>query len=691
MPFRSPAPALTKRLALAAGLLLAFAFTLPGFAEQAASLAYIPRPPSQLTNAFRSSAALSYQLTLPVLNPQIKPSSRGPTQSGVVYRLPNPVSSSQLQWRPTGGGFATSLGVTIPGALRARLHVSVVKADKIEFRVQGGKNLKPIGPLDETDLRGQALWLPVTEGENTLLEIYIPATHIQSLDFSVDAVNLIAVDTPKTALAAQPESLGLTNHTKFDVACWSNNPAYPALSQAAAATAKINFIKDDASYICTGTLLNDLSNSQKPWFMSANHCLGAQNVADTASFEWFYQAQTCGGSATDSRYAQTYGGATLLWTNFNLEPAFLKLNRPPAAGVTFSGWNTNIAVGDTVWGVHHPQGDQTMASLGQVAILLTDVQDADQGGNHLLDNIYFNQGGVEPGSSGSGLFSFENGQSNWKGTLFGTESDDYQNAVYSHFAAYYPNVKAWLGPSPPVITFTASPKTVIYGQTATLSWSAKNADSCQAGGNWSGTQAISGSYLTAQLTAKQSFTLTCSGSGGNSEKTITLQPKKIRPIVKLLATPDKAPYGGQAEIAWTVTEATACAASGGWDISPQIENLQSSGSQQVGPITKTETYTLTCQGPGGSSHASAKIIDLTPPPSLSLSAKPDPVKIGAASALHWKSSHTAACQASGDWSGAQALNGSFQIPSLQAAQTFTLTCSGSGGSIEKSVTIKIKR
>ncbi len=48
-------------------------------------------------------------------------------------------------------------------------------------------------------------------------------------------------------------------------------------------------------------------------------------------------------------------------------------------------------------------------------------------------------------------------------------------------------------------------------------------------------------------------------------------------------------------LSWSTTEATSCSASGAWS-----GNKPTSGSQTIGPLSVTSTYTLNCSGPGGS-------------------------------------------------------------------------------------------
>ncbi len=84
-----------------------------------------------------------------------------------------------------------------------------------------------------------------------------------------------------------------------------------------------------------------------------------------------------------------------------------------------------------------------MVSKGQVSALLQTITDT-QGQSHVLDNVVYSDGGTEGGSSGSGIFSIENGHAYWKGSLFGGPSSNYQISDYSHFASYYASLTPWL-------------------------------------------------------------------------------------------------------------------------------------------------------------------------------------------------------------------------------------------------------
>lgn len=77
-------------------------------------------------------------------------------------------------------------------------------------------------------------------------------------------------------------------------------------------------------------------------------------------------------------------------------------------------------------------------------------------------------------------------------------------------------------PAPTVKMSFSQPK-VAVGASSTLTWSSTNATSCVASGAWSGAQITSGSAVeAANVGGAETFTLTCSGPGGQTSQSATL-------------------------------------------------------------------------------------------------------------------------------------------------------------------------
>ena len=74
----------------------------------------------------------------------------------------------------------------------------------------------------------------------------------------------------------------------------------------------------------------------------------------------------------------------------------------------------------------------------------------------------------------------------------------------------------------PTVSLTASPTSITSGTASTLSWSSANATSCTASGAWSETKTVSGTQSTGSLTATSTFTLSCTGAGGTTSQSATV-------------------------------------------------------------------------------------------------------------------------------------------------------------------------
>jgi hypothetical protein len=78
-----------------------------------------------------------------------------------------------------------------------------------------------------------------------------------------------------------------------------------------------------------------------------------------------------------------------------------------------------------------------------------------------------------------------------------------------------------------------------------------------------------------------------------------------------------------------------------------------------------------------------------PEPIVSLVANPTNISSGATSVLNWGAANATSCIASGGWSGARATSGSQTTVAITASTTFSLTCSGPGGSVTVSTAVNV--
>ncbi len=221
------------------------------------------------------------------------------------------------------------------------------------------------------------------------------------------------------------------------------------------AVARIRY-NSNGSHVCTGTLLNDIAQDWCPYFLTANHCVHTQSVANTVEVYWFYRTTSCNSGVLRTG-AYSPPGANLLKSQSSNDFTLLRLRHDPPGGALFSGWTSAAQpIGTSVFGLHHPGGfvppqipSYLRKSVGSITSTNVGCQDTGLVNGY---GIGWTSGTVEHGSSGSGL---------WKtvghylvGVLScGTAMCSPADGVYSKFASFYPQIRSFIGslaPAPPV-------------------------------------------------------------------------------------------------------------------------------------------------------------------------------------------------------------------------------------------------
>jgi hypothetical protein len=119
----------------------------------------------------------------------------------------------------------------------------------------------------------------------------------------------------------------------------------------------------------------------------------------------------------------------------------------------------------------------------------------------------------------------------------------------------------------------------------------------------------------------------------------------------------------------------------------------SNGACVAAPANVTPPSNVTL--PTGTNVTLPRGTNITMPPTVSLSASPAAITSGQSSTLTWSSTNAASCSASGEWSGTKALSGSQAVtpanisPGLVATKTYTLACTGTGGTTSSSAIVSV--
>jgi len=108
-------------------------------------------------------------------------------------------------------------------------------------------------------------------------------------------------------------------------------------------------------------------------------------------------------------------------------------------------------------------------------------------------------------------------------------------------------------------------------------------------------------------------------------------------------------------------------------------------------ITSTSVLLVSaCGGGGGSDSSTTPVQPTTPVPTISLSSSSYGVEVSTDFTLTWSSTNATSCTASDDWTGDKASSGTESITeSTVGDKTYTLSCSGAGGTSSKSVDVAV--
>lgn len=249
---------------------------------------------------------------------------------------------------------------------------------------------------------------------------------------------------------------------------------------------------------------------------------------------------------------------------------------------------------------------------------------------------------------------------------------------------------------PPVVYIFATKYEIRAGKSTELYLKTKNQiDSCTASDGWSGTKSPDVRESVSPTTDTK-YTITCSNQYGSYTDSVEISVKKGRgepptptstpPTLEFNGSPLSIISGNSSNLTWSSTNASFCLATNGWSGSKSL-----SGNQNVSP-TATTTYTLACGGTNGTTTKNVVInvaASTTPAaPTVDLNASPLTIYNGTSSTLSWSSTNATSCTASNGWSGAKAITGT-QVISPSATTTYSLSCTGAGGTANDSVTVGV--
>jgi len=154
------------------------------------------------------------------------------------------------------------------------------------------------------------------------------------------------------------------------------------------------------------------------------------------------------------------------------------------------------------------------------------------------------------------------------------------------------------------------------------------------------------------------------------------------PSPTLVANPSSILSGNSSALTWTVSNASSCSIDNG------VGAVSASGgSTAVSPGAST-TYTITCTGTGGTGTASATVTVTQPAPTATLTVVPTSITSGNSATLSYACTNSTSASID-NGVGAVTLPSGTKSVSPTVTTTYTLTCSGPGGSATNPATLTV--
>ncbi|MEQ1437850.1 trypsin-like peptidase domain-containing protein [Fontimonas sp. SYSU GA230001] len=292
------------------------------------------------------------------------------------------------------------------------------------------------------------LWTAMVPGDTAVVELQVDDAQRDRVELALARVGHAYKNTAQ---------LGDAGACNIDVACplgndWRNEVR---------STVKLQIPVSFGLFVglCTGTLVNNTAQDDRPFVLTANHC-GIGSLGSPASgVVTYWNFQNSGCNVVNATDAQTQSGATLRASDRGTDLALIELDQHPDAafGVYYAGWDATSGTGARRGvSLHHPSGDAKKISQFSTPLSPSTVQLGPLGPNVPAWKVQWSLGATETGSSGAGLWNenrqivgvLSGGNSACSGNVGNGQPDYYARLDHQWLASSQPSgqLKAWLDP-----------------------------------------------------------------------------------------------------------------------------------------------------------------------------------------------------------------------------------------------------
>ncbi len=163
----------------------------------------------------------------------------------------------------------------------------------------------------------------------------------------------------------------------------------------------------DGREVCSGALVNNTAEDQKPYVLSAAHCYDKKEYAQTSVYLFSFESPFC--APLDGDPSNSVSGAIMKAQFDSLDFALTELSLvpPPEYRAYYAGWDHSSTQPSSTVSIHHPWGMIKKIAIDNDPPVISNF------GNSYISNMFFkierwDDGVTESGSSGGPLFNSSN-------------------------------------------------------------------------------------------------------------------------------------------------------------------------------------------------------------------------------------------------------------------------------------------
>lgn len=267
------------------------------------------------------------------------------------------------------------------------------------------------GPFTPADNEAhEQLWTPVIHSDEVVIHLEVDEAYRNDVQLRLDYVNH---DFFGFGLQETQGEKAISGSCNLDVICgaadgWPQNDNYRDIMRS------VGVYSLGGGTFCTGFLVNNTCQDQKPMFMTADHCGIRNGNAGSLVVYWLYENSTCrqpntaaSGGNGDATLSIFNTGSTFRSTWFNSDFTLVELDDPvnPNGNPYFAGWRNDTTLPTNTIAIHHPNTDEKRISYDDdpacPSAYDSNICNASQDYLKIDD---WDIGTTEGGSSGSPLF-----------------------------------------------------------------------------------------------------------------------------------------------------------------------------------------------------------------------------------------------------------------------------------------------